>query len=81
MRQARIAAMPVVTGLYTLLLALVAFAAPGASRYLLAADSVTAAILAGRLSQIPPVAGEHYVALAGLVALWTAGCPGRWSME
>ena len=41
----------------------------------MAADSATAAILAGRLSQIAPVASEHYVALAGLVALLTAGCP------
>jgi high affinity sulfate transporter 1 len=72
---ARIAGMPVVTGLYTLLLPLVAFAALGSSRYLVvAADSATAAILAGRLSQIAPVASEHYVALAGLVALLTAGC-------
>lgn len=72
---ARIAGMPVVTGLYTLLLPLVAFAALGSSRYLVvAADSATAAILAGSLSQIAPVASEHYVALAGLVALLTAGC-------
>ena len=72
---ARIAGMPVVTGLYTLLLPLVAFAGLGSSRYLVvAADSATAAILAGRLSQIAPVASEHYVALAGLVALLTAGC-------
>jgi sulfate permease, SulP family len=71
----RIAGMPVVTGLYTLLLPLVAFAALGSSRYLVvAADSATAAILAGRLSQMAPVASEHYVALAGLVALLTAGC-------
>jgi SulP family sulfate permease len=38
--------MPVVTGLYTLLLPLAAFAALGSSRYLVvAADSATAAIL------------------------------------
>lgn len=72
---ARIAGMPVVTGLYTLLLPLAAFAALGSSRYLVvAADSATAAILAGRLSQIAPIASAHYVALAGLVALLTAGC-------
>ena len=41
----KIAGMPVVTGLYTLLLPLVAFAAFGSSRYLVvAADSATAAI-------------------------------------
>ena len=59
--------MPVVTGLYTLLLPLVAFAALGSSRYLVvAADSATAAILAGQLSHMAPVASERYVALAGL---------------
>jgi sulfate permease, SulP family len=66
----RIAGTPVVTGLYTLLLPLVAFAALGSSRYLVvAADSATAAILAGRLSQMAPIASDHYVALAGMVAL------------
>jgi sulfate permease, SulP family len=69
----RIAGMPVVTGLYTLLLPLVAFAAFGSSRYLVvAADSATAAILAGRLSGMAPIATEHYVALAGMVALLAA---------
>ncbi len=72
---ARIAGMPVVTGLYTLLLPLVAFAALGSSRYLVvAADSATAAILASQLSRMAPLASERYVALAGLVALLTAGC-------
>ena len=71
----KIAGMPVVTGLYTLLLPLVAFATFGSSRYLVvAADSATAAILAGALSHMAPVASAHYVALAGLVALLTAGC-------
>src|SRR5215813_1986391 len=70
----KIAGTPVVTGLYTLLLPLVAFAALGSSRYLVvAADSATAAILAGGLSHLAPVASDHYVALAGLVALLTAG--------
>jgi SulP family sulfate permease len=70
---ARIAGMPVVTGLYTLLLPLVAFAALGSSRYLVvAADSATAAVLAGGLSRMAPVASAHYVALAGIVALLTA---------
>ena len=63
----RIAGTPVVTGLYTLLLPLVAFAALGSSRYLVvAADSATAAILAGGLSQMAPIASAHYVALAGI---------------
>jgi SulP family sulfate permease len=71
----RIAGTPVVTGLYTLLLPLVAFAALGSSRYLVvAADSATAAILAGGLAGMAPVASVRYVALAGLVALMTGGC-------
>jgi SulP family sulfate permease len=71
----KIAGTPVVTGLYTLLLPLVAFATFGSSRYLVvAADSATAAILAGALSYMAPVASEHYVALAAFVALLTAGC-------
>jgi sulfate permease, SulP family len=70
----RIAGTPVVTGLYTLLLPLVAFATLGSSRYLVvSADSATAAILAGGLSHLAPVASAHYVALAGMVALLTAG--------
>src|SRR5262245_8044875 len=71
----RIAGTPVGTGLYTLLLPLVAFATLGSARYLVvAADSATAAILASRLSHMAPVASERYVALAGLVALLTAAC-------
>src|SRR5262245_9718889 len=70
----KIAGTPVVTGLYTLLLPLVAFATLGSSRYLVvAADSATAAILAGGLSQLAPLASVHYVALAGGVALLTEG--------
>jgi SulP family sulfate permease len=71
----KIAGTPVVTGLYTLLLPLVAFAIFGSSRYLVvAADSATAAILANGLSPMASVASAHYVELAGLVALLTAGC-------
>ena len=70
----KIAGTPVVTGLYTLLLPLLAFAAFGSSRYLVvAADSATAAILATGLSGLAPRYSEHYLALAGLVALLTAG--------
>src|SRR5512139_695244 len=69
----KIAGMPVVTGLYTLLLPLVAFATLGSSRFLVvAADSATAAILAGGLSPMAPQASARYVALAGLVAVLTA---------
>jgi sulfate permease, SulP family len=69
----RIAGMPIVTGLYTLLFPLLAFAAFGSSRYLVvSADSATAAILAGGLNGMAPAASARYVALAGLVALLTA---------
>jgi sulfate permease, SulP family len=70
----RIAGMPIVTGLYALLLPLLAFAAFGSSRYLVvAADSATAAILRGGITNMAPAASARYVALAGLVALLTAG--------
>ena len=69
----KIAGTPLITGFYTLLLPLVAFAAFGSSRYLVvAADSATAAILAGGLSSMAPLGSERYVALASLVALLTA---------
>jgi SulP family sulfate permease len=69
---ARIAGMPVITGLYTLLLPPVAFATFGSSRYLVvASDSATAAILASGLAALAPIASPRYVALAGLAALLT----------
>ena len=69
---ARIAGMPVVTGFYTLLLPLVGFALFGSSRHLVvAADSATAAIIAGSLSHSAVPGSELYVALASLVALLT----------
>ena len=74
MGYAKIAGMPVITGIYTLLLPLCAFAAFCSSRYLVvASDSATAAIMAGGLSGIAPAGGPEYVALAGMVALLTAG--------
>jgi sulfate permease, SulP family len=73
MGYAKIAGTPVITGLYTLLLPLVAFAAFGSSRYLVvASDSATAAILAGGLSGLAAAGSPHYLSLAGLVALLTA---------
>ncbi len=70
----RIAGMPVVTGLYALLLPLLAFATFGSSRYLVvAADSATAAILRSGINSMAPAASARYVALASLVALLTAG--------
>ena len=66
--------MPVMTGLYTLLLPVVAFAAFGSSRYLVvASDSATAAILAGGLAELATGASPEYVSLAGSVALLTGG--------
>jgi sulfate permease, SulP family len=64
---ARIAGLPVETGLYTLLLPAVAFAVLGASRHLVVgADSASAAILASGLAG---VALDRLVPLAGTVAL------------
>jgi SulP family sulfate permease len=69
----RIAGMPIVTGLYGLLLPLLAFATFGSSRFLVvAADSATAAILRSGLNGIAPSSSARYVALAGLVASLTA---------
>ncbi len=71
---ARIAGMPVVTGLYTLLLPLVAFAVFGSSRHLVvAADSATAAIFSSSLSGSAIPGSEKYIALVGMVALLTGG--------
>jgi sulfate permease, SulP family len=71
----KIAGTPVITGLYTLLLPVAAFAVFGASRYLVvAADSATAAILAVGVSPLAATSSPEYVALASMVALLTAGC-------
>ncbi|HMD75112.1 MAG TPA: SulP family inorganic anion transporter [Steroidobacteraceae bacterium] len=71
---ARIAGMPVVTGLYTVLLPLIAFAVFGSSRHLVvAADSATAAIFSSSVSGMAAPGGGHYVALVGIVAILTAG--------
>jgi MFS superfamily sulfate permease-like transporter len=70
----RIAGTPVVTGLYTVLLPLVAFAAFGSSRHLVVtADSATAAIFSSSLSRMAVPASEQYMALVGMVALLTVG--------
>ncbi len=69
---ARIAGMPVVTGLYTLLLPMALFAVFGASRHLVvAADSATAAILAAALLRLADPGSAQYIRLAGLAALLT----------
>nr|WP_298796828.1 SulP family inorganic anion transporter [uncultured Acetobacter sp.] len=71
---ARIAGMPAVTGLYTVLLPLVAFAGVGSSRHLVvAADSATAAIFSSALGRMAPTGSAHYMALVSMVALLSAG--------
>ncbi len=70
----RIAGTPVVTGLYTVLLPLVAFAVFGSSRHLVvAADSATASLFASGLSTMAEPESAHYMALVAVVALLTAG--------
>src|SRR4249920_3355910 len=71
---AKIAGMPLVTGLYTMLLPMAVFAVLGSSRHLVvAADSATAAILAAALAPLAVAGSPAYVKLAGLAALLTAG--------
>jgi SulP family sulfate permease len=71
---AKIAGMPLVTGLYTLLLPMAVFAVLGSSRHLVvAADSATAAILAAALSGLAVAGSPRYVRLAGLAALLAGG--------
>ena len=71
---ARIAGMPLVSGLYTMLLPMAVFAVLGSSRHLVvAADSATAAILAAALAGLAAPGTERYVRLAGLAALLTGG--------
>jgi sulfate permease, SulP family len=69
---AKIAGMPLVTGLYTMLLPMAVYAALGSSRHLVvAADSATAVILAAALTGLAATGSERYVQLAGLAALLT----------
>src|SRR4249919_4304479 len=64
---AKIAGMPLVTGLYTMLLPLAAYAILGSSRHLVvAADSATAVILAATLTGLAAVGSERYFGRAGL---------------
>ena len=74
MGYANIAGMPVITGLYTLVLPVIIFAILGSSRHLVVgADSATAAIMFAGLSGMAAVASPQYVALAGMLALITGG--------
>jgi high affinity sulfate transporter 1 len=70
----KIAGMPVITGLYTIVIPMVLFAIFGSSRHLVVgADSATAAILAAGLAGIAASGSTEYVALAGMLALMAAG--------
>ena len=71
MGYAKIIEVPVVMGLYTLFLPVLAFALLGSSRHLVvAADSATAALVASALvTAANPAGSPGYVALTGLVAL------------
>ena len=69
----KIAGMPVVTGLYTILIPTALFAIFGSSRHLVVgADSATAAIMAAGLVGLAATASPEYVAYAGILALLAA---------
>ena len=66
----RIAGMPVVTGLYTLILPAVVFAVFGSSRHLVVgADSATAAITFAALAPLAVPGSEKYIGMACMLAL------------
>ena len=66
----KIAGMPVVTGLYTILLPMAVFAVLGSSRHLVVgADSATAAIMFAALTPLAAAGSPQYVALAGMLAV------------
>ena len=67
-----IAGMPVITGLYTILIPIALFALLGSSRHLVVgADSATAAIMAAGLAGLAATGSAEYVALAGMLAIIT----------
>ncbi len=69
----KIAGMPVVTGLYTILIPTALFAIFGSSRHLVVgADSATAAIMAAGLVGLASSGSPEYVAYAGILALLAA---------
>jgi len=73
MGYAKIAGMPVVTGLYTILIPMAIFALFGSSRHLVVgADSATAAIMATGLAGLAAISSPEYVAYAGILALLAA---------
>ncbi len=74
MGYSKIIGTPMITGLYTLFLPIVAFACFGASRQLVvSADSATAAIVAAALTaHLLPIETPRYVELTSAIALVTA---------
>jgi SulP family sulfate permease len=69
----KIAGMPVITGLYTIVIPTALFALFGSSRHLVVgADSATAAIMAAGLVGLATTASPEYVAYAGILALMAA---------
>jgi len=75
MGYAKIIGVPLILGLYTLLLPVLAFALFGSSRHLVvSADSATAAMVAAALiTTATPAGSPKYIALTSLVALISAG--------
>ena len=70
----KIAGMPVITGLYTILLPITVFALLGSSRHLVVgADSATAAIMFAGLAGLAAPDSTEWVALAGWLAILAAG--------
>lgn len=70
----KISGMPVITGLYTILIPMTLYALFGSSRHLVVgADSATAAILASSVAGMAAPGSGEWVALAGLLALMAAG--------
>lgn len=70
MGYAKIAGMPIITGLYTILIPLAIFAIFCSSRHLIiGADSATAAILVSTLVAVAAIGSPNYISLVSWVAL------------
>ena len=70
----KISGTPLITGLYTLLLPMTLYALFGSSRHLVVgADSATAAILASCVATLAAPRSDEWLALAGILALMSAG--------
>lgn len=73
MGYAKIAGMPIITGLYTLLIPLILFAIFSSSRHLVVgADSASAAILASTLLPLAAAGSPQYVGIVSAVAILCA---------